>query len=116
MRLTAVMVVAGWGAANGLLTALLAGMGGSAVVVAIYGAAVFLVEVVAVAVLLSRRRRPSGLPALNPPVGSAVLLAAAVTLAGLGLPFGWWLTILAIPMFVAAAVYETYEYRRRASS
>ena len=114
MRMTAPVVVAGWGAANGLLTALLAGMGGSAVVVGIYGGAVTLIEVIAVSVLISRRRRASAPRTADPPAASAILVAAAALLAGIGLAFGWWTALLALPLLVAAVIYEGYEYRKRA--
>ena len=114
MRMTAPAVVAGWGLANGLLVALLAGMGGSAVVIAIYGCAVALIGVIAVAVVISRRRRASRPRTADPPAASALLVATAALLAALGLAFGWWTAFLAVPLLVAAVIYEGYEYRKRA--
>jgi uncharacterized membrane protein len=113
VKLTAPLVVAGWGGAIGLLTALLAGMGGSAVVVGIFGGAVAITEVMAVSVLMSRRRRPARPPGLDPPTAGAFMVAAAAFLALIGLAFGFWTALLAIPLLVGAVIYEAYVYRKR---
>lgn len=111
------LVVAGWGALNALLTALLAGMGGTAVPLTIYGAAVILVELVAAAAALSRRWRPAGPARRAPPGGAtALLLAIGAAVAGLGLAFGWWVTILSVPAFIGAAVNEAYIWHSRSLS
>ena len=114
MPISGPLVVAAWGAANGLLTALLAGMGGSAVVLIIYGAAVVLVELVAAAAAIARRRGPAGPGRRQPGGGTAVLLAVGALLAGLGLAFGWWITIVSVPVFVAAVIQEVYTLRKLA--
>lgn len=111
--MSAPLVVAGWGGAIGLLTALLAGMGGSAVVVGIFGGAVAITEVMAVSVLISRRRRRTPPPGLDPPAAGAIMIAAAALLAWIGLAFGFWTALLAIPLLIGAVIYEAYVYRKR---
>ncbi|MHB1593167.1 MAG: hypothetical protein ACYCO9_18775 [Streptosporangiaceae bacterium] len=115
-HVNAPLVVAAWGAANGLLTALLAGMGGYPVELAIYGVAVIVAESVAIAVLISRRRWPGGPPRRQPPGGAtSVLLAVGTLVLGLGLAFGFWLSVCSAAIFVLAATSEVYQVHRRSS-
>lgn len=114
LHISAPLVVAAWGGLNALLTALQAGMGGTAVPLTIYGSAVILVELVAAAVALSRRWRPAGSAKRAPPGGATALwLAIGAGIAGLGLAYGWWVTILSVPAFIAAAVNEAYIWHKR---
>jgi hypothetical protein len=119
MRVSAPLVVAGWGAANGLLTALLAGMGGTGTPsgvtpVGIYAGAVVIVEAIAVAVLASRRRRGAApIPDEAPGGATMLFLAIGVLLFGLGLAFGWWVTMLSAGAFAAAAATEVYAARKQ---
>jgi hypothetical protein len=113
----AALVVAIWGAANGLLTALLAGMGGTAVVLWIYGGAVSLTELVAAAAFIAGRLRPTGPPPRQPlGGGTALLFALGAALSGFGLAFGWWILLVAVPVFLLAAINEVYLARRKHQS
>lgn len=111
---SAPVVVAIWGLMNALMAALLlgfvsAGLGGSMVVVEIYGAAAALVFLLAVLVWLARRRRREAMERglrLPPRPASALMLALAFALLWLGLPFGMWLPILAFLPFSAAVMME----------
>jgi hypothetical protein len=107
-------VVALWGLMNALMVALLlgfvsAGLGGSMVVVEVYGAATGLVFVLAGLTWLARRRRRQPMERglrLPPRPASAVLLALAFMLLWLGLAFGVWLPILAFLPFSGAVMME----------
>ena len=111
---SAPVVVAIWGLMNALMVALLlgfvsAGLGGSMVVVEVYGAATGLVFLLAVLVWLARRRHRQamqrGLRLPRRPA-SALLLALAFALLWLGLAFGMWLPILAFLPLSAAVMME----------
>ncbi|WP_225840216.1 hypothetical protein [Streptomyces sp. NK08204] len=105
-RYLAFVVVAGWGALNGLLLVVLAIYGERSLAYWLWGGAVTLLELAAVAVLLSSRRGPEQHVAYRVPVrGSAAALPAAVgcLLAGLALVYGYWLFALAGPLLAVAA-------------
>lgn len=96
-------VVAGWGAINAVLVAMLAGFAGLSVPLLIYGCATALVGLVALGVFLAGRfsaepRRP------RPHACAVPLLGTAALLGGLGLAFGWWLAPIAAVVLVLAAV------------
>ena len=111
---SAPVVVAIWGLMNALMVALLAGfisagLGGSMVVVEVYGAATGLVFLLAVLVWLARRRRRQAMQRglrLPPRPASALMLALAFALLWLGLAFGMWLPILAFLPLSAAVIME----------
>jgi hypothetical protein len=99
-------VVAGWGALNGLLLAVLGVYGESTLVFWLWGGAVAVLEVAALAVLASSRRGPEQHTRYRVPRGGggAVLVAALGTvLAGLGFVYGWWLLGVALPALGLAA-------------
>jgi uncharacterized protein (TIGR03382 family) len=107
-------VVALWAAMNALMAAMLAGfvgagLGGSMFVAEVYGGSSALVFLLALLVLLARRRRLQ--PAergyrLPRRPAVAVLLAVTGALLWLGLPFGIWVPMLAAVPFTAAVLME----------
>jgi hypothetical protein len=115
MRVSAVLVVGFWGVLLALLTALLAGMGGQMVVVVIYGSAVAVMALLTVAVAISQHRAHRRARAWRyaPGGGTTFLLAAGALLAGFGLAFGWWCTIISATVFALACLNEVYSLRKR---
>lgn len=106
-------VVVLWAAMNALMAAMLAGfvaagLGGSMFVAEVYGGSAALVFLLALAVLLARRRRlqPAERGYRLPRLLVAVLLAATGALLWLGLPFGIWVPMLAVVPFTAAVLME----------
>jgi hypothetical protein len=107
-------VVALWAAMNALMAAMLAGfvgagLGGSMFVAEVYGGSSGLIFLLAMLVLLTRRRRLQ--PAergyrLPRRPAVAVLLAVTGALLWLGLPFGIWVPMLAAVPFTAAVLME----------
>jgi uncharacterized membrane protein YuzA (DUF378 family) len=114
-------VVVIWGALNALMVGLLigfvaSGFGGGMVLAEIYGSSVGLVFLVALLTWVARRRRPQALAhGLRVPArpASAFMLALAFTLLWLGLPFGMWVSILAVGPSVAGVLME-FSARRSA--
>jgi uncharacterized membrane protein YdbT with pleckstrin-like domain len=106
-------VVAGWGAANAVLTGVLVGFGGSPIPMIVYGSAVVLIELVAAAVLLTMNRggaeRAWSLPA---DTGTPALIAAAALVAALGLAFDWWISLISATLFALAALNATVVARK----
>jgi hypothetical protein len=107
------LVVAFWGALNGALAATLAGFGEQPAVLILYGGAAAVIEIIAVVLWLSQRRR-TGPPAWRlPGTGDSVLLlAGGILLAGLGWAFHWYLAAVAVVPLAAAAMREA-SYRRQ---
>lgn len=95
------VVVAAWGALNGVLVAVFAGFGAKWAPLALYASAAFIVEIVAVAVWLSLRRPRAGWRQM--PNGDSIpLFALTVLLVGLGIVFYWQLALVAIfPLYFA---------------
>ena len=114
--LTGSSVVLVWGGLNAILAAILAGftasgtVGGAgpagALAFAIYAASATLVFLIALAVWAGRRR----LRGLNEPPrpAAALLLAVGVAVAWTGLALGAWAAYLAVPVVLAALVFEFY--------
>jgi hypothetical protein len=113
-RITGPLVVAGWGAGNGLLTALQAGMGAAWTVVVMQGCSAIVIELIAITAMLAWRRWPEGRPRQQPPGGATVMLIAAGALTGgLGLAYGIWVTVISIALFIAAGLSEAHLAHRR---
>lgn len=118
--LTGTTVVLLWGAFNAILAAVLAGftaaglVGGAgpagALSFVLYGAATTGVFAIALVVWAGKHRR--GGSRVPPRPVAAVLLAVAVAVAWLGLPFGAWPAFLALPALLAAIVCELYPRER----
>jgi O-antigen/teichoic acid export membrane protein len=103
VRVSAPLVVAGWGVLNGALVAVLAGFGEQAAVLALYASAAALVEVIALVVWAGvRRRRRHRVWRRAPSGDSMLILAAGIAVAGLGWAFAWWFALASIPVFVLA--------------
>lgn len=101
MSRTAPLVVAAWGVINGALVAVFAGFGAKWAPLALYASAAFLVEIIAVAVWLTLRRRRAGWPQ-RPNGDSIPLFALTILLVGLGIVFYWQLIPVAvIPLWFA---------------
>jgi hypothetical protein len=116
-RITGPLVVAGWGAGNGLLTALQAGMGAAWTVVVMQGCSAIVIELIAITAMLAWRRWPEGRPRQQPPGGATVMLIAAGALTGgLGLAYGIWVTVISIALFIAAGLSEAHHRRVRLRS
>jgi hypothetical protein len=108
------VVVAFWGALNVALVAVLAGFGAKPFVLAIYGGAAALVEIIAVTVWLTERRgRARGLRML-PNGDSAFLFAVGVIIVGLSWVFYWQLALIALLPFGFAVGREISLRRRNA--
>jgi len=113
-RFTAAFVVALWGVFNLVMAGLLAGFiasgyGATMFEVWVYGAASGLVLLIALGVWLARRRLRTPLArGLRAPArpASVVLFALGAALIWLGLPFGYWLPILAAVPLGAALIME----------
>jgi hypothetical protein len=108
------VVVALWAAMNTVMAVMLAGfvaagLGGSMFVAEVYGGSSALVFLLALLVVLARRRRVQpverGYRIPRRPA-TAVLLAVTGSLLWLGLPFGIWLPIMAAVLFTAAVLME----------
>lgn len=117
MRISAALVVAGWGIINGLLVAMLAGFGEETAVVILYGGAAALVEIIAIVVWAgTRRRRHLANPAR--PVwhaangDSVVILAIGILVAALGIAFYPYLALAAVPLLL---LFITRELSARSS-
>ena len=111
MKVSAPLVVAGWGVLNGAWVALLAGMGEGAFALETYGSATALVMIIAGVVLVSRRRsrrREAGRrPWRRAPHGDSILIAGAgLALAAVCAVFARWAALIAIPPLIAAALRE----------
>lgn len=106
MRSPGMLVVAGWAALNVVLAAGLLGAGGYGQEFGIYFAAIGLAVLFAVAVAWSRRRRPNPASAfrLVSQPGAALLGAGGLVMVGLGLVYGWWFGVLAVPLLGWALV------------
>lgn len=113
------LVVAGWGAFLSALALILAGFGGktSSFRLIDFWTAVGFVEIFALAVLISRRRRPG--PASSRRKLRSAAPAAAIGIACLMGAIGWtwgiWMAYFALPLcgFVAVRLYN--EARSRAN-
>lgn len=101
---TAPRVVALWGVFNFVLVAVLIGFGEQPTVIAIYASAAALVEIIAVLVWLGARRQEGRTIWRQAPNGdAAVIFAAGVVLAALGICFYPYVALLAIaPLGMAA--------------
>lgn len=113
-------VVAAWAAMNALMATMLAGfvaagLGGSMFVAEVYGGSATLVFLLAVTVMLARRRRsrPGRGYRLPGRPAAVALLAVTGALLWLGLPFGLWVMIMAAVPFTAALVMEISALARR---
>ncbi|WP_413811068.1 hypothetical protein [Streptomyces sp. OE57] len=104
-RHLSVVVVAGWGLLNGVLLAVLAVYGESAMVFWLWGGVVVLLELAAVAVLASSRLGPDQHVRYRVPdrAASAVVPAAfGFLLVALAFVYGAWLLALAGPLLLVA--------------
>lgn len=104
-RHPAFVVVAAWGLFNGVLLAVLAMYGESSLVYWLWGGVVALLELAALAVLLSSSAGPEQHVGYRlPGRGGVAVLPAAVGLAvlGLGFVYGWWLLAVAVPLLCCA--------------
>ncbi|WP_069813177.1 hypothetical protein [Streptomyces sp. TP-A0874] len=100
------VVVAGWGALNGLLLTVLGIYGESSLVFWLWGGTVALLELAAVFVLLSSRFGPDQHVRYRlPDRGAAAALPAALgcALVALAFVYGLWLLALAVPLLALAA-------------
>jgi hypothetical protein len=93
------LVVAFWGLLNGALVAVLAGFGAKPTVLAIYGSAAALVEVVAVIVWLTQRRGRTRGTRVLPNGDSVFLFAVGIIIVGLSWIFYWQLAPIALLPF-----------------
>jgi hypothetical protein len=109
------LVPAGWAAYNGLWLAILAGLGGSALTLWLYGGAVALTELFAGAVVVSGWRHPVEPRRYRLAArGEAALCGAlGVAFGGLGAVFGAWFFPLAAVLLVLAGVFAALEVRDR---
>jgi peptidoglycan/LPS O-acetylase OafA/YrhL len=114
-RRSGALVPAGWAAYNGLWLALLAGLGGNATVLWLYGGATAIAELFAGAVVISGWRHP-----LEPRRhllarhGEASLLGAlGVAFAGLGVVFGAWFYPMAAVLLAFAVSLAAMDVRDR---
>lgn len=108
-----VVVVAGWGAVNGVLLAVLAIYGESSLVFWLWGGVVALLELAALAVLASSRSGPDQHVRYRVPdrgAGAVPPAAFGCALVALAFVYGLWLLALAVPLLgvaVALAVHGT---------
>ncbi len=110
------IVPAGWAAFNGALLAILAGFGGSANPLWLYGASVALTEFFAGAVLLSEWRHPAGRTYQVPARGETALLAGVgLSLVALGVTFGAWFFPMAAVSLWLSLRFELKDRRRQLS-
>ncbi|TQJ91250.1 hypothetical protein [Streptomyces sp. SLBN-31] len=99
-------VMAAWGLFNAILAAILVIYREDLIAIMLYVGAVVLIEVAALAVLISSRRGQREPVTHRLPVRGAVAVppaAAGLTLAGLSLAYGPWMLSLAIPLLMVAA-------------
>lgn len=120
MRMSAAAVVALWGIINGLLVAMLAGFGEQIAVLALYGSVAALVEIIAIAVFMTTRRRQylsnPARPAWHAPNGDSVLiLAVAVLIAAVGLAFYPFLALAAVLPLAVFIIKETSAHKRESA-
>ncbi|MFF7790200.1 hypothetical protein [Streptomyces sp. NPDC007991] len=100
------VVVAGWGALNGILLAVLVGYGENSLVYWLWGGVVVLLELAAVAVLASSRSGPDQHVRYRVPdraAGAVPPAALGLLLVALAFVYGWWLLALAGPLLLVAA-------------
>ncbi|MHC3474869.1 hypothetical protein ACYF6T_40135 [Streptomyces sp. 7R007] len=105
-------VTAAWGALNGILVGILALYHEDLLAVMLYVGAAVLVEIAALAVLVSSRRGPREHMRYRVPAGggAAVPVAAAgLTIAALGFVYGFWLMSLAVPVLAVAAALAVHQ-------
>ncbi|MGW7689646.1 hypothetical protein ACWGMA_12330 [Streptomyces asiaticus] len=98
-------VAALWGLANGVLLAVLAVYGESALVYWLWGSVVVLLEVAALAVLAASWTGPEEQSHYRTPRASGACVppaAAGAALTALSFAYGWWLLILAVPLLAVA--------------
>ncbi|GEC05351.1 hypothetical protein SSP24_30060 [Streptomyces spinoverrucosus] len=99
------VVVAGWGALNGVLLAVLAVYGESSMVFWLWGGAVVLLALVALAVLAACRSGPDQHVRYRVPdrgAGAVVPAAFGLLLVALAFVYGLWLLALAGPLLLVA--------------
>ncbi|MEV8066552.1 hypothetical protein AB0P32_10460 [Streptomyces sp. NPDC085995] len=99
------VVVAGWGAFNGVLLAVLGIYGESSLVFWLYGGVVALLELAALAVLASSRRGPDQHVRYRVPdrgAAAAPVTAFGCLLVALAFVYGMWLLALAVPLLAVA--------------
>jgi hypothetical protein len=100
------VVVAGWGLLNGVLLAVLAVYGESTLVYWLWGGVVLVLQLAAVAVLLSSRAGPDQHVRYHvPDRGAGAVLPAAIGLLLVALCFvyGRWLLAVAVPLLAVSA-------------
>lgn len=98
-------VVAGWGALNGILLAVLGVYGESSLVFWLYGSVVALLELAALAVLAAARSGPDQQVRYRVPErggAAAPVVAVGCALVALTFVYGLWLLALAVPLFAVA--------------
>lgn len=115
MNRPAALVVGAWALMNGLLTLGLLIAGGYWQEIGVYAIAVGLALVFALCALVSWWRHPVKSGTFRPPGGrgAPLLAAAGGLLIGLGLIYGWWFGLLAVPLCVLAAVKVVHGFRRQ---
>ncbi|WP_199572659.1 hypothetical protein [Streptomyces murinus] len=100
-------VVAGWGLLNGLLLAVLAVYGESALVYWLWGSVVLILQLAALTVLLSSRLGPDQHVRYRVPnrgAGAVLPTAIGLLLVALCFVYGRWLLVVAVPLLAVAAV------------
>lgn len=109
------VVPAGWAAYNGMWLAVLAGFGGSALVLWLYGGAIALTALFAAAVVASGWRHPVEPRRYRVPGrGEAALSGAAgVAFVGLGVVYGAWFYPIGGVLVAFTAVLAALEVRER---
>ncbi|MEV5175476.1 hypothetical protein AB0L10_31345 [Streptomyces flaveolus] len=99
-------LVAGWGLFNGVLLAVLAVYGESPMVYWLWGGVVVLLQLAALAVLLSSRTAPDQHVRYRVPdrgAGAVLPAAAGLLLVALCFVYGRWLLAVAVPLLAVAA-------------
>lgn len=99
-------LVAGWGLCNGVLLAVLAVYGESPMVYWLWGGVVVLLQLAALAVLLSSRTAPDQHVRYRVPdrgAGAVLPAAAGLLLVALCFVYGRWLLVVAVPLLAVAA-------------
>ncbi len=98
-------LVAGWGLLNGVLLAVLAVYGESPMVYWLWGVVVVLLQLTALAVLLSSRTAPDQHVRYRVPdrgAGAVLPAAAGLLLVALCFVYGRWLLAVAVPLLAVA--------------